>query len=775
MAKTSKRRPARQKKDQLGCMWGILSMFDFRHGGTTRRLLSDRRRYPTNKTHGSLSPTSESNLPTTTSSMHLSVEDIEETKKPKLDLVRTKVKELIEEEMFIDQDPKFIKKENKQINISRTLKESFDQEISISHQVSAHKPPQYHDLEALVKEILLIYRKKNEQHDGDFGSGAKLSYPIVEEKLIAAVEVLLNEKSRNGDHKKINHSKEMFQILSSNKEMFLKILQDQNSILLNEDQKSKSKSIDQESEEVMTRKHRKFFRRRSKSHESISMNGKDRIVVLKPGSTENQVQTGNEIDNEANGSHFSFLEIKRRLKHAMGKEQQTAGPTERTGKSFVDGGWSSPNRDHFYTERFARVFKTGDRVSSLRESEVKNENVDDKISNIYVEAKKHLSEMLTSGDEDAESMMRSLPKSLGRILSLREYNSFSPATSPRRQLSPSVSKSQPLTTVEKSEDKVVVPDDATSKDVQEIEKVPLCDIQHKDQSVDVDEYCEPHDSQKDENEAVILDVSNKDRSSENMKLDLPNENETCSSQTDIEPSLACKTEELEISSSDSHGKPSPVSVLEPAFSDDDISPARTVSRPVEAAVQPLCIQFDVTVSTIEDQQIRITDSGDNEESAFEYVEAVLLSSDLNWSEFEKRWISSVQILDQSLFDEVEEFSSRARYDQKLLFDSTNEFLHEVCDRFIPESSLVKQNVWPVPKGMDLINEVWSRLEARLVKVYPRDLGKLVRNELETSKMWMNIRIESCEIVEKIEESIFEETMEDTVLCLLEDRTNNTSS
>lgn len=55
MAKTSKHRPARQKKDQLSCMWGLFSMFDFRHGGTTRRLLSDRRRYPSNIAHGTSS------------------------------------------------------------------------------------------------------------------------------------------------------------------------------------------------------------------------------------------------------------------------------------------------------------------------------------------------------------------------------------------------------------------------------------------------------------------------------------------------------------------------------------------------------------------------------------------------------------------------------------------------------------------------------------------------------------------------------------------------
>lgn len=44
MAKRSQQRHARQKKDKSGCMWGIISMFDFRHDRTPKRLLSDRRR-----------------------------------------------------------------------------------------------------------------------------------------------------------------------------------------------------------------------------------------------------------------------------------------------------------------------------------------------------------------------------------------------------------------------------------------------------------------------------------------------------------------------------------------------------------------------------------------------------------------------------------------------------------------------------------------------------------------------------------------------------------
>lgn len=44
MAKKSQKRPLRHERGQAGCMWGLISIFDFRHGRTTKRLLSDRSR-----------------------------------------------------------------------------------------------------------------------------------------------------------------------------------------------------------------------------------------------------------------------------------------------------------------------------------------------------------------------------------------------------------------------------------------------------------------------------------------------------------------------------------------------------------------------------------------------------------------------------------------------------------------------------------------------------------------------------------------------------------
>lgn len=43
MAKRSQRFPVNYEKDQSGCMWGFISIFDFRHARFTRKLIADKR------------------------------------------------------------------------------------------------------------------------------------------------------------------------------------------------------------------------------------------------------------------------------------------------------------------------------------------------------------------------------------------------------------------------------------------------------------------------------------------------------------------------------------------------------------------------------------------------------------------------------------------------------------------------------------------------------------------------------------------------------------
>ncbi|KAL0426002.1 UNVERIFIED_CONTAM: protein TRM32 [Sesamum radiatum] len=213
-------------------------------------------------------------------------------------------------------------------------------------------------------------------------------------------------------------------------------------------------------------------------------------------------------------------------------------------------------------------------------------------------------------------------------------------------------------------------------------------------------------------------------------------------------------------------RPSPVSVLEPLFTDDDISPGSSVSQPVQNEIEPRHIHFEEQSSFANDQGICLRISLEDEESAFEYVEAVLLGSGLNWDEFLLRWLSLDEILDSSLFDEVELFSSRPRHDQKLLFDSANEVLKEVCESYFGcfiGISHVNRNTRPVPKGMDLIQEIWRLVEMHLSQCQqPHSLDQLVKRDLARSGKWMNLQSDIKLIGLEIEETIFNELV-DTVL------------
>lgn len=665
-ARRSKQRLSRQNKDRGGCMSGLVSIFDFRHGRITRRMLSDHTTHLTESTTGPSYPTSEVNSIMDSEEMHLWIESLNGEK---AETVRTRVKELMEEEMYGDQtgDLECDHHVHSHEHTGKTSSRSFDScEIS---KVPPQKTPHYHDLKDLVNELLLIHQKRNEEQ---------------KPKSIERSNSLENER---------NNPK---------------------------------------SDEPVIHKPRNFFKRRSKSHECISLNVNNSPLPS---------NRTNGFHSERSTSQFSFTEIKRKLKNAIGRSPRDSGCRE---NPVVDGSsrWSSPNRDQFFSERFSRIsneFKTQDGVSRLHKSETKpmeNYEFGDtsyRISNIYIEAKKHLSEILSIGDEDTEFMEERHSRTLGKLLSFPEYNS------PRGN-SPKVNESQPFVVENDHQEPEVLDEVLETEGVLEIVKPPS--------PIDIE----------------VVDVA-----------DLTEEDElSCSppaSPSGSSLAVNRKTEEVENTTDDKTGKPSPVSVLEPMFSDDDISPARTISRSAEASIQPLRIRFEEVVPPPKNQETRIRNLVENDESAFEYVEAVLLASDLNWDDFEKRWLSSTQILDSSLYDELQIFSSQPTHNQRLLFDSTNEILKEVCDRslgFFPDLPFVKPNIHPLPKGMDLINEVWERIESRIEGPYPRSLDQLIRRDLEVSRMWMDLRSETREIVIETEESIFDDLIDDTLLSLMHD-------
>lgn len=924
MAKKSQRRPLRNEKDQAGCIWGLINIFDFRHGRSTRKLLADRRRW-NRQAVGAESPRTKLTL-TDPDVKYQDMEDGEESQIFLADTAKTSVKKLMEEEMFKDED------HNNQIDDSEVGSKLFDAEFGghtrkhhkrrnkiskksnvldlsdldaaedLKHrksceQVKPHSVLDKSDLEIIVQELCQIHQTSCgcvEHLQNDNSSDVQLDQagPVDKEMLAAAINMFVDQSLCNNMHSRedgrVQQTREFMDALhkvSSNKHLLLKFLQDPNSLLvkqsigLEESQLEKHPEINplprydfleekiarSKTDDLINQKPRKFFRRRSKSQEhfpsteSEKSQSSSKIVILRPGSAtsrqpETQINVGSSlpshypIDNKINGerSQFSFTEIKRKLKHAIRKDRQDTStdgiipksrpenPRRRDIEKGVGGenaGWCSPNRNHFYMERFAKPsvsFRRGETIdkSSPTEATTGNDHLQPRVSNIYVEAKKHLLEMLSTGNDDTELTRQKLPKSLGRILSFSEYN-YSPIFSPRKDREESfpstplkLSPRTPVHSAREGTHQVVEEDRDThlspTKSSSENQSCLPCE-NHKEKIEPPNESANvPHDhDQANIVEKTVSSVSDMIISKGSVEIEDATNTSSCqeanefplsSSEPSISPIKGDAAEEcnedrliqspkmesvgksqIETSpvTSSSHSvtkkdevseRPSPISVLDPLFSEDDISPARTISKPVELEIQPRQINFEEQMSC-SDQGTCMQTSLQDEESAFEYVEAVLLGSGLNWDEYLLRWLSSCPILDSVLYDEVELFSSRSRAEQKLLFDCTNEVLEEVCNSYFGSlSGGERQSMRTIPKAMDLILEIWRGVEWHILQhpPPPQSLDQLVRNDMAKSKSraWMDLRADTQNIGEEMEKAILETLVEDIISSFINDTSHS---
>jgi len=214
-----------------------------------------------------------------------------------------------------------------------------------------------------------------------------------------------------------------------------------------------------------TGKQQNFFWRKFKglernpSKKSDASEDLNRIVVLKPGPMvssnletarfcgslpESPRSMGEKDQVSRVSSTFSFAEFKRRLKHVMGKEhgaaqigmshqlsdeQPNLTNRERRGGAET-AAMASPSRDHFFIERIPRssAGKNVDKKGKLKDGSVHLENdanicPEQRVSDIYVEAKKHLAEIIGTNMVDADSPRRQAPRSLGKLMSFSGYSS----------------------------------------------------------------------------------------------------------------------------------------------------------------------------------------------------------------------------------------------------------------------------------------------------------------------------------------------------------------
>ncbi|GAU39470.1 hypothetical protein TSUD_159010 [Trifolium subterraneum] len=862
MAKRSQRFPVQYEKDQSGCMWGFISMFDFRHARITRKLIADKSH---NNNHAlgnllmKLDRGESKRLTATTEADKLSV------------------KKLIEEEMFIDQDEikdqgnvvestrtylgseDLLKTDSKRKRKSRMKSRDMDSnDLSATlksevtrNQYSNQQSRDNIDLDKIMEDFCQIEHACSLMHDDDDSKVLVQSNQknINSEELESdAIHDFVNQMILNGkdmvEDKKFLCSHELMETLQELENAQGRSEKECNSVADSNFSEQDLGNLKQP-RDIVNRKYHKFFWKKVKSQSKVPTNKNvkteipNRIVILKPAPTrmQNSESENNVVSSLAShdidhykgpsvrvGSPFSLTEIKRKLRHAIGKEKHGNHklPAEhQTNDSRGKGickdktGMKSPNKDHFFIEKIGRPMF--DVVKGNNTGIHETGSTKEKVSNIYIEAKKHLSEMLVdNGDDNTSISSRQIPKTLGRILSLPEYN-FSPLGSPGGNLEHNflttharLSSSDKTWQVNedslspKQDTYIDQPDQETNNSrnqssvcdkrsnevpVIESDSTFLHDLDHVDtaevsypvrdeivaegivefaKDIVLESSSDPNccTAGKDQNHDVSK-IAVDAKYSECLNGDLKENQQSSPLSSPSHSSITEKIEELE-SCTDVSGRPSPVSVLDIPFSDDD--PGYSTCHPVKLRVQSLQIRFEEQDCSSMDRFHRRKSCLEENELIYDYISAVFHTASLTQDQLLIKCLSSDKILDPSLFDHVEFFSNMLCHEQKLLFDCINEVLMEVCWNYFgvsPWVSFVKPSIRPTPNMKKVILKVWEGVCWHVLPLPPpHTLEQIVRKDMARNGTWMDLRLEAETVGFEMGDVILAELMEDTILSLV---------
>lgn len=148
----------------------------------------------------------------------------------------------------------------------------------------------------------------------------------------------------------------------------------------------------------------------------------------------------------------------------------------------------------------------------------------------------------------------------------------------------------------------------------------------------------------------------------------------------------------------------------------------------------------------------------------QYIRALLEASGLTSNELSERWLLADQLLDSSLFDQVEPSSFPPEADEKLLFDCINEVLVEIQERFYICSSnlpFIRSTIRPAPSGEKLIKEVTKAIEWRIRAHSPNSVDEIIKTDLDKEE-WIQLRLATGNIVIDIWCTILDDLLEETL-------------
>ncbi|XP_075508571.1 uncharacterized protein LOC142545331 [Primulina tabacum] len=214
---------------------------------------------------------------------------------------------------------------------------------------------------------------------------------------------------------------------------------------------------------------------------------------------------------------------------------------------------------------------------------------------------------------------------------------------------------------------------------------------------------------------------------------------------------------------------SPVSVLEPFFT-DSISPQSILLQTADPEpVQPLHLDFEEcsSESIPQNPQTNASSSVNEDNDISRYVHLVLQASYLNWDHLSAMKPPHQEVLDPSLFDEVEFLPVDSTTDPKLFFDHINEVLLQIylCHFYFPPSmAFVKPKMVHFPLAEAVLSEIMREADFyQLPQSQKRTLDQIISNDVTNSRSWLDIRLDTKQIVNDVSEEVLEESILDIIL------------
>ncbi|XP_075518022.1 uncharacterized protein LOC142552216 [Primulina tabacum] len=253
-------------------------------------------------------------------------------------------------------------------------------------------------------------------------------------------------------------------------------------------------------------------------------------------------------------------------------------------------------------------------------------------------------------------------------------------------------------------------------------------------------------------------------------MDSLSENEILVPTVDDVPSTPSFCHQMKMSDSIKYQEQqSPISVLEPFFSDDSISPQSISLQTAEELVQPLRLDFEEHSSECTSQTPQTNASSSMNENNYisRYVHLVLQTSCLNWEDLSAMKPPHQELLDPSLLDEVEFLPVDSTTDPKLLFDHINEVLLQMyrCHFYFPPSmAFVKPKMRHLPLVEAVLYEIMREADFYLLpQTEKRTLNQIISKDVANSRSWLDIRLDTEQIVNDVSEEVLEESVLDTIL------------